>query len=172
MMMIGRAINQSNANAMAKQNKDTPIHQLHLVFTIQHCAGYMTMLSTWRVIWTIIAWGYGARAILQDHVSPTTTIDFAGVRFSQPVSIALQRLGIHDKPSPIQAAAIPRICSGLSCMLHAPTGSGKTFAFALPALKRLTIPNQLDNNGRVIIVAPTEELALQVIAVIVFSYCE
>lgn len=109
----------------------------------------------------ILVWGYWARAILQNRVLPTT-LNFAGVKFSQPVSIALQRLGIHDKPSPIQAAAIAPICSGLSCILHAPTGSGKTFAFALPALQRLAIPNLVDNNGRAIIIAPTEELVLQI----------
>lgn len=120
------------------------------------------MLSTWRVVWGIVSWCYWVRAA-SNTLASSTAITFGGVKFSPPVATALQRLGIHDKPSPIQSAAIPLICSGLSCIVHAPTGSGKTFAFALPALKRLAIPNEADNNGKVVIISPTEELALQVI---------
>ena len=70
---------------------------------------------------------------------------------------ALTARGILS-PTPIQAAAMPRIAAGESVMLHAETGSGKSLAFLLPSLHRLG-PQE-----KMLVVAPTRELAVQLAA--------
>ena len=49
---------------------------------------------------------------------------------------AVEQLGF-EKPTPIQLAAIPALLAGRNVMGQAQTGTGKTLAFALPALSRL-----------------------------------
>ena len=68
-----------------------------------------------------------------------------------------------ETPSPIQAAAIPPVLSGRDLMGCAQTGTGKTAAFALPMLDRLTA-NAPRKKGaiRALILTPTRELALQI----------
>jgi ATP-dependent RNA helicase RhlE len=66
----------------------------------------------------------------------------------------------YTKPTPIQAEAIPLILAGHDVVAAAPTGTGKTAAFALPVLNRLG-PHR-DQGPRVLILEPTRELALQV----------
>jgi len=61
----------------------------------------------------------------------------------------------YQSATPIQAAALTRVYSGESLMLHAETGSGKTLAMLLPALCR-TAPD-----AGVLILSPTRELAVQ-----------
>jgi ATP-dependent RNA helicase RhlE len=65
----------------------------------------------------------------------------------------------------IQAATLPAILQGHDLMASAPTGSGKTAAFLLPLLQRLlAMPDDLARRPRplrVLILAPTRELALQ-----------
>lgn len=69
----------------------------------------------------------------------------------------------YTKPTPIQETAIPKILEGCDLLASAQTGSGKTAAFILPALNRLTVPSKAQVNGpRVLILVPTRELAMQV----------
>lgn len=72
--------------------------------------------------------------------------------------------GIHDlgylRPTPIQAEAIPAILEGRDVIGCAQTGTGKTAAFVLPILHRL-LGEKPRKHVRVLIVAPTRELALQ-----------
>jgi ATP-dependent RNA helicase RhlE len=72
--------------------------------------------------------------------------------------------GIHDlgfvRPTPIQAQAIPAVLTGRDVLACAPTGTGKTAAFVLPILHRL-LQGASHTNLRVLILAPTRELALQ-----------
>ncbi len=76
---------------------------------------------------------------------------------------ALQR-GIRDlgfeEPTPIQAEAIPPALEGRDVLAAAMTGSGKTAAFALPLLQRLSQTRRSDI--RALILTPTRELAAQV----------
>ncbi|MEE9358586.1 DEAD/DEAH box helicase [Candidatus Vondammii sp. HM_W22] len=65
----------------------------------------------------------------------------------------------YETPSPIQAKAIPHLLKGLDLLGHAPTGTGKTAAFALPLLSRLNIRSK---QVQVMVLAPTRELAIQV----------
>lgn len=68
-------------------------------------------------------------------------------------------------PTQIQCKAIPKILKGFDVRACAHTGTGKTAAFLLPALQRLTVPSQKPNQGpRILILVPTRELALQVCA--------
>ncbi|MDN5581172.1 MAG: DEAD/DEAH box helicase [Corynebacterium sp.] len=71
---------------------------------------------------------------------------------------AVERVGFTT-PSPIQASTIPTLMEGRDVVGLAQTGTGKTAAFALPALSRLD-PNQ--RTPQVLVLAPTRELALQV----------
>ena len=71
---------------------------------------------------------------------------------------AVARLGF-EQAAPIQAEAIPLILSGQDVVGQSQTGSGKTAAFALPALERIQ-PGVKD--PQVLILCPTRELAVQV----------
>ncbi|MFE4543694.1 DEAD/DEAH box helicase [Arthrobacter sp. NPDC056727] len=92
-----------------------------------------------------------------------------GVRFTDlgldgRVLAALQDVG-YEKPSPIQAATIPLLLEGRDVVGLAQTGTGKTAAFAVPALSRLAELHDLNGPSRktqALVLAPTRELALQV----------
>lgn len=67
------------------------------------------------------------------------------------------------EPTPIQTEAIPMILSGADLRASAQTGTGKTAAFILPALNKLTVPSPIRSQGpRILILVPTRELAMQV----------
>lgn len=75
---------------------------------------------------------------------------------------AIDEMG-HTTPTPIQEKAIPVILNGSDLRASAQTGTGKTAAFVLPALHKLTIPSSKKTRGpRVLILTPTRELAMQV----------
>jgi len=61
-------------------------------------------------------------------------------------------------PTPIQDQAIPAILAGKDIIGTANTGTGKTAAFLIPLLQKIS----LDRNQRVLIIAPTRELAVQI----------
>jgi ATP-dependent RNA helicase DeaD len=78
----------------------------------------------------------------------------------------LKGLG-YEEPTPIQLAAIPVLLDGRDLLAEAPTGTGKTAAFALPMVQRLAATNPSDGaraEGRVgsVVLVPTRELAMQV----------
>jgi ATP-dependent RNA helicase RhlE len=67
----------------------------------------------------------------------------------------------YTTPTPIQTAAIPHVLSGRDLIGIAQTGTGKTAAFVLPLLERLSkLP--VSRTPRALVVAPTRELALQI----------
>ena len=73
----------------------------------------------------------------------------------------------YDTPTPIQAQAIPAVLAGGDLLGGAQTGTGKTAAFVLPILQRLTNEPRLTNRRgvnavRCLIMTPTRELAAQV----------
>ncbi|MDO5635418.1 MAG: DEAD/DEAH box helicase [Micrococcus sp.] len=89
---------------------------------------------------------------------------FAELGLDARVLAAVEDLG-YTSPSPIQAETIPLLLGGRDVVGLAQTGTGKTGAFALPALSRLA--ESADVVGRasspqVLVLAPTRELALQV----------
>lgn len=69
-------------------------------------------------------------------------------------------LANFKEPSPIQAASWPYLLAGKDVVGIAETGSGKTFAFGVPAMQYIL--EQSERKGiRVLVVAPTRELAIQ-----------
>lgn len=67
-----------------------------------------------------------------------------------------------DAPTPIQQAALPPALAGQDLLATAPTGSGKTAAFALPLLQRLLATPVPQRRTRALVLVPTRELAAQV----------
>src|ERR1043165_5050144 len=75
---------------------------------------------------------------------------------------AVQAAG-YTEPTPIQTAAIPLIVAGHDLIGIAQTGTGKTAAFTLPILHRLaTLPTSGPRRTRVLVLAPTRELVVQI----------
>jgi ATP-dependent RNA helicase DeaD len=109
----------------------------------------------------------------------TLSPGFAALGLDQRLLQTLADLG-YEEPTPIQLAAIPPLLRGSDLLAEAPTGTGKTAAFALPILQRLAV--RLDEgraagksveargaagNGKgarpsALVLAPTRELAMQV----------
>ena len=88
--------------------------------------------------------------------------NFESLRLSEPVLRALREQG-YTVPTPIQEQAIPPAMAGKDLIATAQTGTGKTAAFALPILERLSRrdPRDAGRTGAVIL-TPTRELALQI----------
>lgn len=87
---------------------------------------------------------------------------FAALNLNESLVKALNDAG-YTTPTPIQAAAIPEILAGHDIMASAQTGTGKTAAFMLPALQKLSQPSIGSGKGpRVLVLTPTRELAIQV----------
>lgn len=87
-----------------------------------------------------------------------TPMKFTDFGLSKPLEKALEEVG-YESPSPIQAATIPFLLEGRDLLGQAQTGTGKTAAFALPALSRIDLSKK---EPQVLVLAPTRELAIQV----------
>ena len=83
---------------------------------------------------------------------------FSELGLSPEVLKAIDRLGF-EQASPIQAEAIPVIQSGRDVLGQSQTGSGKTAAFAIPAIEKI---QPADRAVQVLVLCPTRELAVQV----------
>jgi ATP-dependent RNA helicase RhlE len=87
---------------------------------------------------------------------------FHSLGLIDPLLRTLDALG-YAKPTPVQAQAIPAVLAGRDLMAAAQTGTGKTAGFAVPLLQRLTMEGvTAPNSVRVLVLAPTRELAEQV----------
>ena len=84
---------------------------------------------------------------------------FNEMELVQPLMQAVEEAG-YIEPSPIQAEAIPVLLQGRDIIGCAQTGSGKTAAFALPILQRLSTGKS--TQIRALILTPTRELAIQI----------
>src|SRR5580692_2323131 len=104
-----------------------------------------------------------ARRIPEDH-----RMHFADLNLIEPLLRAVAEEGYTD-PTPIQQQAIPHVLAGRDLLACAQTGTGKTAAFALPILQRLSAPvtspaqtppkPQARRPIRVLVLTPTRELA-------------
>lgn len=83
---------------------------------------------------------------------------FSELGLSAEVRKAIDKLGF-EQASPIQAAAIPVLMQGQDIVGQSQTGSGKTAAFAVPAIE---LVNATQRGVQVLILCPTRELAVQV----------
>lgn len=90
-------------------------------------------------------------------------MSFESLGLSQPVLQALA-LKEYTTPSPIQAQAIPTLLQGRDLLGIAQTGTGKTAAFMLPSIDRLTKSDKRPQprSCRMLVLAPTRELASQI----------
>ncbi len=83
---------------------------------------------------------------------------FDELGLTAPVLEAISAMGF-DKPTPIQAQAIPVLLQGGDLIGQAQTGTGKTAAFGLPALAHIDVAVK---QTQMLVIAPTRELAIQV----------
>jgi ATP-dependent RNA helicase RhlE len=92
-----------------------------------------------------------------------TTLTFSELGLSEPLCRALATEG-YQTPTPIQEQAIPQLLQGGDLLGIAQTGTGKTAAFALPILQRLSASHHTrqPKSVRALILAPTRELAVQI----------
>ena len=86
---------------------------------------------------------------------------FADLGLCPQILAALKEEG-YEKPSPIQAQAIPPALAGRDVLGCAQTGTGKTCAFAAPILQRLSGKPSRSHPIRALILTPTRELAIQI----------
>ena len=100
-----------------------------------------------------------------DSLSPESIPEtsFATLGLSEALLRALTDEG-YATPTPIQAKAIPHVLAGRDLFGCAQTGTGKTAAFALPLIDRLreTPRKAAPRRCRVLVLAPTRELAAQI----------
>ncbi|KZN37384.1 hypothetical protein N480_14850 [Pseudoalteromonas luteoviolacea S2607] len=89
-------------------------------------------------------------------------MNFSQLGLSQVLLNTLETKG-YSSPTPIQQQAIPAILNGQDVMAAAQTGTGKTAAFTLPLIEQLLNTQQPHaNQARVLVLAPTRELAIQI----------
>jgi superfamily II DNA/RNA helicase len=91
-------------------------------------------------------------------------MSFSKLQLNEPILKAIKLCG-YTVPTPIQAEAIPQAIAGHDLIATAQTGTGKTAAFVMPALMRLSVPSasvKKSKGPRVLVLTPTRELANQV----------
>jgi ATP-dependent RNA helicase RhlE len=100
----------------------------------------------------------GAPDIGEPSTAADTVPTFAELGLAQPILDTITAAG-YERPTPIQAQAIPIVLKGRDVMGLAQTGTGKTAAFALPILHHLLGGPR---RTRVLVLTPTRELCMQV----------
>ncbi len=102
-------------------------------------------------------------ALARKDIFYVTNASFSELGLIEPLRRALSAEN-YQNPTPIQAKAIPELLDGRDLLGIAQTGTGKTAAFALPILQRLS--EQSEKAGprgpRALVLAPTRELAIQI----------
>ena len=90
-------------------------------------------------------------------------MSFGNLNIIDPLCRALAKEG-YTAPTPIQTLAIPHLLNGKDLMGIAQTGTGKTAAFVLPILQKISEQHRPSPPGvpRALIIAPTRELAAQI----------
>jgi len=86
---------------------------------------------------------------------------FRALGLGDRILSAIQEAG-YTAPTPIQVAAIPVVLAGHDLIGIAQTGTGKTAAFTLPLLTRLSQSTARGRGCRALVLAPTRELAVQI----------
>lgn len=90
----------------------------------------------------------------------TSLMSFEKLNLSEAILRALHEKG-YNNPTPIQYQAIPHILEGKDVLASAQTGTGKTAAFCIPLLQKLSASKAL-KAVRAVILTPTRELAIQI----------
>ncbi|BAL82116.1 putative DEAD-box ATP-dependent RNA helicase CshA [Selenomonas ruminantium subsp. lactilytica TAM6421] len=84
--------------------------------------------------------------------------NFIETGISEALTAVLKKQGI-ESPMQVQAEVIPKVLGGGNLVAQAPTGTGKTLAYLLPALQKIDAASR---DVQVVILAPTYELAMQI----------
>src|SRR5690606_34134572 len=97
---------------------------------------------------------------------PLHTMTFEELNLAPAIVQAVREHG-YNTPTPIQIEAVPAVLQGRDLLAGAQTGTGKTAAFTLPMLQRLSqgerSANRFGGIGiRALVLTPTRELAAQV----------
>ncbi len=89
-------------------------------------------------------------------------MSFEEMQLAAPIKKAIKLCG-YTEPTPIQEKAIPEVLAGRDVIASAQTGTGKTAAFMLPMLERLShVKKGPKGAPRVLVLTPTRELAAQI----------
>ena len=83
---------------------------------------------------------------------------FSELGLSPEILKAVDKMGFEEA-SPIQTAVIPHALAGRDVVGQSATGSGKTAAFAIPAIEKVDVQMK---KAQVLVLCPTRELAVQV----------
>jgi ATP-dependent RNA helicase DeaD len=105
----------------------------------------------------------GEKAVIMEKETATTSQNtgVASLGLDGTLLAALAALG-YEEPTPIQQQAIPVLLEGRDMVGQAATGTGKTAAFSLPLIQRLTDMDRSHRQPVALILVPTRELAIQV----------
>ncbi|MGM1048696.1 MAG: DEAD/DEAH box helicase [Bacillota bacterium] len=88
-----------------------------------------------------------------------TSTTFMTLGIAEDLATRLGEFGIHT-PSPVQAEAIPQVLEGKDVLATSQTGTGKTLAYLLPVLQSIDPDSKAVQK---VILAPTQELAIQIV---------
>ena len=99
--------------------------------------------------------------VLKALMATSTLSGFAALGLRTELVAAVTALG-YEEPTPVQRETIPVLLEGRDLLGQAATGTGKTAAFALPMLHRLSEAAALRRQTRGLVLVPTRELAMQV----------
>jgi ATP-dependent RNA helicase RhlE len=101
------------------------------------------------------------RVLTPEVTAAMAASPFAPLGLIAPLLRAVVEEG-YTQPTPVQTQVVPHALAGRDVLACAQTGTGKTAAFVLPILQRLTAAGPSTGRIRVLIVAPTRELAAQI----------
>ncbi|RPI59634.1 MAG: DEAD/DEAH box helicase [Lysobacterales bacterium] len=93
--------------------------------------------------------------------TPVAPVSFASLGLPPELTDVLAALG-YEEPTPVQRETIPLLIAGRDLLGQAATGTGKTAAFALPMLQRISEEKRHTRQTAGLILVPTRELAMQV----------
>ncbi len=85
---------------------------------------------------------------------------FSDLSVIPEISAALERKGITE-PTAVQQAVIPALLAGESVLFQSETGTGKTFAYLIPAFMKC-VADESAESPKILVIAPTHELASQI----------
>src|SRR3972149_7692929 len=92
---------------------------------------------------------------------PAGPVSFSSLGLHRELTDVVTALG-YEEPTPVQRETIPVLLEGRDLLGQAATGTGKTAAFALPMLHRLSEADALRRQTRGLVLVPTRQLAMQV----------
>ncbi|KAG3014216.1 hypothetical protein PC128_g12953 [Phytophthora cactorum] len=101
----------------------------------------------------------------RSHQWPIPFVDFAqqqgGVQLPKILSRNLSVNGF-ERPTPVQMQTIPCVLKGHNILVSAPTGTGKTASYLIPAIAQVLLAREEEEEVLALVLAPVRELAIQI----------